>query len=128
MLTPHRMLRSKSKWKFTSFCLFSSSPFKMSTLSLVLKILYNYFLPPFICVLILILLLASFGKSLGIRRLYVAWLLKVFKVRYLNADVILLLYYDKNNSFNLGQNQFIRLKRGYCLYHCFAFLFICFIF
>jgi len=58
----------------------------MSTLSLVLKILYNYFLPPFICVLILILLLASFGKSLGIRRLYVAWLLKIFKFATLVAD------------------------------------------
>jgi len=58
----------------------------MSTLSLVLKILYNYFLPPFICVLILILLLASFGKSLGIRRLYVAWLLKIFKFATHVAD------------------------------------------
>jgi len=51
----------------------------MSTLSLVFTIIYNFFLPPFICVLVLILFLASFGKSLGIRRLYVAWLLKVFK-------------------------------------------------
>jgi len=58
----------------------------MSTLSLVLKILYNYFLPPFICVLLCILLLASFGKSLGIRRLYVAWLLKIFKFATLVAD------------------------------------------
>lgn len=58
----------------------------MSTLSLVLKILYNYFLPPFICVLLVILLLASFGKSLGIRRLYVAWLLKIFKFATLVAD------------------------------------------
>jgi len=58
----------------------------MSTLSLVFTIIYNFFLPPFICVLLVILLLASFGKSLGIRRLYVAWLLKVFEFATLVAD------------------------------------------
>jgi len=58
----------------------------MSTLSTVFTIIYNFFLPPFIIVLVSILILASFGKSLGIRRLYVAWLLKVFKFATKVAD------------------------------------------
>jgi len=58
----------------------------MSTLSTVFTIIYNFFLPPFIIVLVSILILASFGKSLGIRRLYVAWLLKVFEFATKVAD------------------------------------------
>ena len=37
--------------------------------------------PPFILLLTLVLFLASFGKSLGVRRLYVRTLVKIFEVR-----------------------------------------------
>ncbi len=53
---------------------------KMSLLALALTFVYHFLLPPFLCTLGLILCLASFGKSLGIRKIYVNWLLKVFKV------------------------------------------------
>jgi len=58
----------------------------MSFLSLACTFAYHFFLPPFICVLILVLFLASFGKSLGIRKIYVQWLLKVFKFATLVAN------------------------------------------
>ena len=51
-------------------------------LSLVFTFVYHFLLPPFLCILVLVLCLASFGKSLGIRRMYVKWLLKVFEVIY----------------------------------------------
>ena len=37
--------------------------------------------PPFFVLLGLVLFLASFGKSLGVRRIYVRTLVKVFEVR-----------------------------------------------
>ncbi len=43
--------------------------------------LVNLLLPPFFFLLSLVVFLASFGKSLGVRRLYVRVLLKVFEVR-----------------------------------------------
>lgn len=35
---------------------------------------------PFVSILVLILMLASFGKSFGIRKLYVQFLVKIFEV------------------------------------------------
>lgn len=55
-------------------------------LTLAFTFVYHFLLPPFLCILILVLCLASFGKSLGIRRLYVKWLLKVFKFATKVAD------------------------------------------
>ena len=40
----------------------------------------NLILPPFFFVIIATLVLASFGKSLGIRNLYVKVLLRIFEV------------------------------------------------
>lgn len=67
----NRVFRDKVHSSFSS---------KMSMLTLAFTFVYHFLLPPFLCILILVLCLASFGKSLGIRRLYVKWLLKVFKV------------------------------------------------
>ena len=39
-------------------------------------------IPPFLLVLITVLMLASFGKSLGIREKYVEYLLKLFEVGF----------------------------------------------
>ena len=58
---------------------------------ILIDFIYHVFLPPFLFVLFLILCLASFGKSLGIRRLYVKWLLKVFKVSYTTQSSICVL-------------------------------------
>jgi len=55
-------------------------------LSLLLFFLHRVFLPPFLFILFLVLCLASFGKSLGIRRLYVKTLLKVFQFATKVAD------------------------------------------
>ena len=43
--------------------------------------LFVFLLPPFIVVLIAVLLTASLGKSLGLREKYVQSLIKVFEVR-----------------------------------------------
>lgn len=48
---------------------------------MLLEIAGGMFLGPFITLLVVILLLASFGKSFGIRKKYVELLLKLFEVR-----------------------------------------------
>ncbi len=45
--------------------------------------LVRILLPPFFVLLSLVIFLASFGKSLGIRRLYVRVLLRIFEVNEL---------------------------------------------
>lgn len=50
----------------------------------LIEIASGILVAPFFSVLILILLLASFGKSFGIRRLYVELLLRLFEVRLIN--------------------------------------------
>lgn len=47
--------------------------------TLLITFIHRVLLPPFLFILFLIVCLASFGKSLGIRRLYVKFLLKVFQ-------------------------------------------------
>ena len=49
----------------------------------------NLILPPFFFVIIATLVLASFGKSLGIRNLYVKVLLRIFEV-----DIISNIYFS----------------------------------
>ena len=49
----------------------------------VLAWTFHLLLPPFLIVLLTTLVLASIGKSLGIRRLYVKTLIRVFEVRQL---------------------------------------------
>lgn len=49
----------------------------------LLEIASSILLAPFFSVLIMILLLASFGKSFGIRKVYVQLLLRLFEVRLL---------------------------------------------
>ena len=53
--------------------------FFSAVLALALRIL----MPPFLLILGLILFLASFGRSLGIRRMYVRALVRIFEVRAL---------------------------------------------
>lgn len=53
----------------------------MTVLSALTALALQLCLPLFASVLTLILFLASFGKSLGIRRLYVRALLRIFEVR-----------------------------------------------
>ena len=48
----------------------------------------NLILPPFFFVIIATLVLASFGKSLGIRNLYVKVLLRIFEVDIHYLDTI----------------------------------------
>jgi hypothetical protein len=54
----------------------------MNVVSGALSVALHVFLPPFLGLLAFILLLAYFGKSLGIRRLYVRALLRVFEVTF----------------------------------------------
>ena len=51
----------------------------------------NLILPPFFFVIIATLVLASFGKSLGIRNLYVKVLLRIFEV-HITYNIQYLLY------------------------------------
>ena len=53
----------------------------MAALELVATIILNLLIPPFIFVLSLTLVLAAFGRSLGVRRFYVRCLLKIFEVK-----------------------------------------------
>ena len=76
-----RSLAHSRQGQSTKIIFVSAVHTKMSVLSLVVTFVYHFLLPPFLCILVLVLCLASFGKSLGIRRMYVKWLLKVFKVR-----------------------------------------------
>ena len=46
----------------------------------VVTILIHILFPPFLIVLGITILLASFGKSLGIRKLYVRALIRIFEV------------------------------------------------
>lgn len=48
---------------------------------MLLEIAGGVFFAPFIILLTVILLLASFGKSFGIRKVYVDLLLRLFEVR-----------------------------------------------
>ena len=61
-------------------------------LSLLLFFLHRVFLPPFLFILFLVLCLASFGKSLGIRRLYVKTLLKVFQVSAFDYEIFIVIF------------------------------------
>ena len=54
----------------------------------------NLILPPFFFVIIATLVLASFGKSLGIRNLYVKVLLRIFEV-----DIISSIYFSVSTHF-----------------------------
>jgi len=76
----------------------------MSMLSLVFTFVYHFLLPPFLCILVLVLCLASFGKSLGIRRMYVKWLLKVFKFATQVADEARA--YKRKMSSDAGEGHF----------------------
>jgi hypothetical protein len=60
----------------------SASVFGQYRLMEQLIILLGTFLfPPLLGLVILVIVLATFGKSLGIRRKYVATLLRIFEVR-----------------------------------------------
>jgi hypothetical protein len=50
--------------------------------SWVFYLFYKLTLPPFVFTLCMVLILASCGKSLGIRRLYVRTLIKIFEVSH----------------------------------------------
>jgi len=76
----------------------------MSMLSLVFTFVYHFLLPPFLCILVLVLCLASFGKSLGIRRMYVKWLLKVFEFATQVADEARA--YKRKMSSDAGEGHF----------------------
>lgn len=52
----------------------------MTVTSGFLTVAYHACLPPFLITFAIVLVLASFGKSLGVRRLYVRALLSVFEV------------------------------------------------
>lgn len=50
---------------------------------MLLEIAGGVFFAPFITLLLVILLLASFGKSFGLRKAYVNALLRLFEVSYI---------------------------------------------
>jgi hypothetical protein len=54
-------------------------------------VLSAFLFPPVLIIVLLVVLLATFGKSLGLRERYVSILLRIFEVYYLNT---------KNKSFN----------------------------
>ena len=57
---------------------------KMATLSSVISLIFSVLLTPFLVFLLAIVFLASLGKSLGVRRLYIKCLLTLFEVRTFN--------------------------------------------
>ena len=48
----------------------------------VLSVFWNFFAVPTFFIIILVIILATYGFSFGIRRFYVNCLLKVFEVRF----------------------------------------------
>ncbi len=60
---------------------FPLNAINMTLWNSVLYVLYNAALPPFVFTVCLILVLASWGKTLGVRKLYVEMLLMIFEVR-----------------------------------------------
>ena len=50
-------------------------------------VFWNFYLPPFLFVIIWTVVLAAFGKKLGIRKLYVNALLKLFEVIFTSNDL-----------------------------------------
>lgn len=52
----------------------------------ILEIASGILVAPFFSVILMVLLLASFGKSFGIRRLYVKFLLRLFEVRVITVN------------------------------------------
>ncbi|XP_059084095.1 glycerol-3-phosphate acyltransferase 3-like isoform X2 [Tigriopus californicus] len=60
---------------------------------------FQFLFPPFLCILALTLVLASLGKSLGVRRLYVQVLLRVFRfARFVTAEH----HQRRDSQFKLG--------------------------
>merc|ERR1712123_168323 len=66
----------------------------------LLFLFFNVLLPPFMFIVIVTLVLASFGKSLGIRRIYVDLLLQVFEFARLSSNA----KHEKKN-FTIGQGE-----------------------
>lgn len=56
------------------------SRFTMAVTDALFTVALSVLLPPFLLVLVTVLVLASLGKSLGLRQKYVQFLLKVFEV------------------------------------------------
>lgn len=54
----------------------------MEVLASVSSVLSMFALTPVISLMFFIIFLASIGKSLGVRRMYVSLLVKIFEVRY----------------------------------------------
>lgn len=63
----------------------------------LLEIASGLLVLPFFSVLVMILLLASFGKSFGVRRLYVKFLLRLFEVRAA-LEVLIIASQRKSNA------------------------------
>lgn len=56
------------------------SPATMAVVDALATVALTVVIPPFLIVLVTVLVLASLGKSLGLRQRYVQFLLKVFEV------------------------------------------------
>jgi len=72
----------------------------MAALELVATIILNLLIPPFIFVLSLTLVLAAFGRSLGVRRFYVRCLLKIFEY---GSNIKVAHEKEKQSIFHIGQ-------------------------
>jgi len=72
----------------------------MAVLETFAMIFLNFLFPPFVFILTLTLVLAAFGRSLGIRRLYVEALLKVFEY---GGNLRIAHDQERQSLFNIGQ-------------------------
>lgn len=66
----------------------------------VLEIASGILVAPFFSVIMMVLLLASFGKSFGIRRLYVNFLLRLFEVCVIAVNVIFQVIASQGKLYN----------------------------
>jgi len=69
-------------------------------LEIITSIVLNLLIPPFIFLLSLTLVLAAFGRSLGVRRFYVRCLLKIFEY---GGNIKVAHDREKGSIFNIGQ-------------------------
>lgn len=84
-------IHSFCEGSFSSFGYFAAVR-KMAPLWMVISLVISLFLTPFLMFLLAITFLASIGKSLGVRRLYIKLLLALFEVRHCERANIIFTY------------------------------------
>lgn len=81
---------------------------KMALLWTVMSFAFSLLLTPFLMLLLAIIFLASIGKSLGVRRLYIKLLLALFEVSVAGASLV---SYPWDSTGTLPDDHFLRTSR-----------------